>query len=451
MALLLITSLRLNAQVGEAEPPLTRILFVFDGSQSMFGRWNTGMKIKIAQRLLGEVIDSLSDRTDIQMAFRAYGHQSPVISRENRDCEDTKLEVPFGTGNADFIRKKLNEIVPKGTTPIAYSLGQSANDFPPNDNCRNIIILITDGIEECDGDPCAVSWALQKKGIILKPFVIGMGLSEDIMKQFECVGNFYDASNEAVFKNVLNIVISQAMNSTSMQVNLLDQEGRPTETDVNMTFYEQFSGAIKYNYIHTINHRGNPDTLMIDPVGKYNMVVHTIPPVALDSIELVPGIHNIVAVNAPQGYLHLKLQGRSDYKKLRCIIRQHGKMETLNVQDFNTTVKYIVGKYDIEVLSLPRLKFSVDVKQSHTNTVQIDQPGIASILLNTKGRADIFQVKDNKLVLIYTLPSNSVRETLIMQPGHYRVIYRPSSSREAAYTQEKSFKVTSGSSTQVRL
>jgi len=111
------------------------------------------LKIKIAQRLLGEVIDSLSVRPDIMMAFRAYGHQSPVISREQRDCEDTKLEVPFGTGNADFIRKKLDEIVPKGTTPIAYSLGQAANDFPPCDNCRNIIILITDGIEECDGDP----------------------------------------------------------------------------------------------------------------------------------------------------------------------------------------------------------------------------------------------------------------------------------------------------------
>jgi len=400
---------------------------------------------------LREVIDSLAYRDDIQMALRAYGHQSPVISREQRDCEDSKLEVPFGPDNTKAILKKLDDIVPKGTTPIAYSLGQSANDFPECDNCRNIIILITDGIEECDGDPCAVSWALQKKGIILKPFVIGMGLSVDVMKQFECVGNFYDASNEEVFKNVLNIVISQAMNSTSIQVNLLDTKGRPTETDVNMTFYEQYSGQIKYNYVHTINHRGNPDTLMIDPMGKYNLVVHTIPPVTLDSIELIPGIHNIVALDAPQGQLHLKMLGRSDYKKLRTIVRQHGKMETLNVQDFNTTTKYIVGKYDLEVLSLPRLKFSVEVKQSHTNTVEIEQPGIASILLTTKGRADIFLEEDNKLKLIYTMPANSVRETLVMQPGRYRLIYRPASSRESAYTTEKRFKVSSGSSTQVRL
>ena len=37
------------------------------------------------------------------------------------------------------------------------------------------MILITDGIEECGGDH-AISIALQKKGIVLKPFVIGVGL-----------------------------------------------------------------------------------------------------------------------------------------------------------------------------------------------------------------------------------------------------------------------------------
>ena len=75
----------------------------------MYGRWNSGMKIKIAQRLLSEVIDSLAYRDDIQMALRAYGHQSPVISREQRDCEDSKLEVPFGPNNTKAILKKLEQ------------------------------------------------------------------------------------------------------------------------------------------------------------------------------------------------------------------------------------------------------------------------------------------------------------------------------------------------------
>ena len=44
-------------------------------------------------------------------------------------------------------------------------------------------------------------------------------------KTFECVGNYYDAADEATFKNVINIVISQAMNTSTAQVNLLDKNG----------------------------------------------------------------------------------------------------------------------------------------------------------------------------------------------------------------------------------
>ncbi|MBI2271293.1 MAG: VWA domain-containing protein [Bacteroidetes bacterium] len=253
-----------------AEKPTTRILFVFDASYSMFGQWQSGMKMDIAKRMLGEFVDSLKSYDHLEIAFRAYGHQHSL--RPQRDCKDTKLEVPFSSdlrGNITAIKRKLSDIVPRGTTPIAYTLEQCGDDFPSagSPNVRNIIILITDGIEECDGDPCAVSLMLQKKGIILKPFVIGVGLDENFKNAFGCIGKFYDASNEESFKNILNIVISQALNNTTAQVNLLDQIGKPSETDVNMTFYDEHSGVIRYNYIHTINNKGVPDTLIIDPKG----------------------------------------------------------------------------------------------------------------------------------------------------------------------------------------
>ncbi|MGQ0829363.1 MAG: vWA domain-containing protein [Bacteroidota bacterium] len=292
---------------------LTRIEFVFDASYSMFGQWQSDMKMDLAKKILTEFLDSIqkADNPNLELAFRCYGHQVPL--RPERSCTDTKLEVPFGRSNvtALAIKNRLKTIVPKGTTPIAYTLEQCGPDFPTasSANVRNIIILITDGIEECEGDPCAVSLALQKKGIVLKPFVIGIGLDQSYMNSFGCIGKFYDASNETSFKNILNIVISQALNSTTVQVNLNDQIGRPTETDVNMTFYDEQSGVIRYNYMHTINHKGVPDTLTIDPIGTYKMVVHTIPPVEKTGIELVPGKHNIIAVDAPQGYINLKMSG----------------------------------------------------------------------------------------------------------------------------------------------
>ncbi len=440
-----------QVQVKEKEipKPTTRILFVFDASQSMYGRWQSDMKITIAQKLLSNLLDSLKDLPDLELALRVYGHQKQYPPQ---DCDDTKLEIPFAKDNTVKIKNKLKALIPKGTTPIASSLELSANDFTPCDNCRNIIVLITDGIEECGGDPCAVSKSLQKRGIMLKPFIIGIG--KDFSSAFSCVGSYFDASSEQEFHQALNIVISQALNSTTAQVNLLDTYGNPTETNVNMTFYDNFSGLVKYNFIHTLNNKGLPDTLTLDPLSTYHLVVHTIPPVEFDSISLTPGKHTIIPIDAPQGYLNLKMAGNNsnEMKNIKAIVRQGGKMETLNLQSFGETEKYIIGKYDVEVLSLPRLYINdVDIAQSSTTTVEIPQPGIAVIQMSANGYGSVYQEDDNKLKWIYNLTENTIQESLILQPGRYRVVFRTKYTTISAYTVEKSFKVASGTSISVKL
>lgn len=428
--------------------PLTRILFVFDGSQSMMGRWESGQKITIARNLLINLVDSLQNVENVQLALRVYGHQSVVPPQ---DCGDTRLEVPFGYNNGNEIKQKLFKIDPKGTTPIARSLELSGGDFPTCTDCRNIIILITDGIEACDGDPCAVSMALQEKGIVLKPFVIGIGLDMEFKKTFECVGQYYDATNETRFREVLGVVISQALNNTTAQVNLLDINNQPTETNVNMTFFDQNTGRIKHNYIHTINNRGNPDTLIFDPLITYKMVVHTIPPVSVDSFKIIPGKHKIIAVDAPQGSLILKTAG-SQFQQISTIIRKKGDMKTLNVQEINRKENYIVGKYDIEVLTLPRIYVEdVEIKQSYTTTIEIPQPGMATFLLGAVGYGSVYVEKDNKLEWVCNLREDLTSETINLQPGRYRVVYRAKNAKETLYTIEKSFQINSGRSTALRL
>ena len=448
----------MSCVLSSAQPtkPLTRIEFVFDASFSMFGHWQSGMKMDIAKKMLVDFLDSIKGVPNLEVALRIYGHQVPL--RPERSCTDTKLEVPFSSdlrASVIAIKNRMKTIVPKGTTPIAYSLEQCGADFPApsNPNLRNIIILITDGIEECDGDPCAVSLALQKKGIILKPFVIGIGLDQTYLNSFGCIGKFYDASSESSFKNILNIVISQALNNTTVQVNLNDQIGRPTETDVDMTFYDDQSGIIRYNYMHTINNKGVPDTIILDPIGTYKMVVHTIPPVEKKGIELTPGKNNIIAVDAPQGYINLKMSGSADYtKNLNCIIRKNGEMQTLHVQNFNTTEKYIIGKYDLEILTLPRIKLDkVDVAQSKTTFIEIPQSGSVTISKPSEGPGSLYLEENNKMVWVCNLNSSLTQETIALQPGRYRAEYRPKNAREAIYSIEKSFKIDSGVSTPIKL
>lgn len=439
---------KLSAQ-GEVQK--TRILFVLDGSQSMYARWENGQKMQIATRLLRKLVDSLKTAENVEVALRAYGHQYNVTAT-GRNCKDTKLEVPFGPKNHEKIKERLQTIRPKGTTLIAYSLEQAANDFPSCSNCRNVIILITDGIEECDGDPCAVSLALQKQGVILKPFVIGLGLDPSVMDAFKCVGNFYDAKDEATFTQVLGIVISQALNNTSTQVNLLDELNRPTETNVPMTFYDHFSKQVRYNFVHTLNSRGNPDTIPIDPLGTYDLVVHTIPQVKKEDIDIVPGKHNVIAVDAPQGDLELNMGGYNEYKDLKALVRRSGSNDILVVQNFDEQQRYLTGKYDLEILTLPRTHVKdVNIAQSRTTNVEIPQAGIVTVSTSTKGIGSIFLEDGEELVWVCNLNNLNTRETVVLQPGYYRVVFRPLNAKQSIYTKEKSFRITSGQNTQVKL
>jgi Ca-activated chloride channel family protein len=437
-----------SARTPEPAKQPTRILFLFDASQSMFGRWQSDTKYEIAKKLLSQLTDSLDRIANLETALHVYGHTKKFPPQ---DCDDNKLEVPFGKANGRRIREKLESITPSGTTPIARSLEACGNDFPEGQS-RNIIILITDGIEECNGDPCAVSATLQKKGIFLKPFIIGLNLSTELQKQFECVGTFYDAATEESFTNILNVVISQALNNTTLQVNLLDVKGNPTETNVNMTFYDTFSGAIRYNFIHTMNSRGLPDTLVVDPLSIYRVVVHTLPPVQKDSVISLPGKHSIVGIDAPQGDLFLKFEGLSDYRDMQCIVRKRGSNATLHVQKFNTAQKFLIGRYDLEVLSLPRMMIDdVDISQSKTTTVQIPNPGIVTLVANGPGYGSVYVEDKNTMRWIKDMESDTSRESLVLLPGRYRVVFRAKNARESDYTIDRTFRVTSGSSQTVNL
>ena len=75
------------------ENTTTRILFIFDDSFSMYGMWGSGNKIDIAKKLMGEFLDSLQSTPKLEIALRCYGHQTPF--KPNRNCQDSKLEVPF--------------------------------------------------------------------------------------------------------------------------------------------------------------------------------------------------------------------------------------------------------------------------------------------------------------------------------------------------------------------
>jgi len=444
IGLILLSS---NLYPQKKQEPVNRILFVFDASQSMLGRWQSGRKIDIAKQLLTNITDSLKDVKNLELALRVYGHQR---SFPPQDCDDTRLEINFIPSNifAERVKGKLSMIKAKGTTPIARSLEEAAADFPI-DNSRNIVILITDGKEECGMDPCAVSRLFAKKGIILKPFVIGIGLDKSWKDKLDCVGTFFDATNERDFSNILNIVISHVVDNTTTQVNLLDSLGNPTETNVPLTFYDNFTDIIKYNFVHTMNNMGNPDTMIIDPVLRYKVVAHTIPPVESEVITIRPGEHTIIPLKTPQGKLKITIKTKEDYQ---FIVKKANHRETINVQKINNTQEYLTGYYDIELLTLPRQYFkNIRINQNQLTQLQLPSTGLANILLPANGYGGVYLNDGDKLSEIFKFNGESNQYKLTLLPGKYTVIYRSKSSKKYIYTDEKYFVIKSGKSQLIKI
>ena len=449
LIVLLFVSPVVNAQVKKTEPTVTRVLFVFDASNSMKTKHGDKTRIQGAKELFYKFIDSLSTQKNMVFALRMYGH---TVKYPPGDCKDSKLVVPFAKGNATLIKSKVSEAQPTGITPIEHSLTEAANDFPDT-KAINTIILITDGIEECEGDPCKARQKLMEKGIVVKPFIIGIGLSPEQIKTFECVGDYYDFDDTSTLTDINTIISKQKLNKTSSQVNLLDTKSLPTETNVNMTFYNTATGKYVYNYIHTLNRLNNPDTLYLDDFPTYKVVAHTIPPVESKDIKLTQGKHTIIPIDAPQGFIELKRpQGVYNYnERIKSIVRKsNSNMQTLNVQQMNTVEKYITGSYDLEILTLPRTYINaVKVEQSQTKLIELPNAGMLTVKALDNGDGCI--LKDTKKLEWVCNLNSSTSQVYYLQPGNYRIEWRSKALKGSIYTIEKKFKISSDMETKVEL
>ncbi|TSA25364.1 MAG: VWA domain-containing protein [Bacteroidetes bacterium] len=429
---------------GEVVPKtMTRILFVFDASGSMADPWQSDTKYRAAVKVLTGILDSLRGQQNLEVGLRVYGPKRAP----GPDCQDSYIMVPFGQNNFSDISRVLNDLNPGGTTPIAYSLERTVSDFTPCDHCRNVVILITDGLEACGGDPCEVSRSLQRQGIFLRPFIVGIG--KELGTHFRCMGNYFDAASERDYRRALQTIVATTLKGATAQVSLLDQHGNPTQTNVQVTLYDHATGRAKYSFIHTLNESGLPDTLKPDPLVTYDVVVQTIPPLNKEEVWIEPGQHTTITLNAPQGYLSFLSE---DGRVVPCIIRRTGSGEAIHVQPSDRVEKYLAGNYDITVLAIPRMNFNtVEIKADQGTRLRIPACGTATLKYSVPVAGSLYFMQAGDLLWVGHLRSDQPQEELQLQPGTYWIIYREQSSKRQADTKQKEFRMEPGQEIEIPL
>jgi len=215
------------------------IYIIFDSSGSMWGQLpDKSTKLTVAKKVLNDFVGG--DFAGYDLALRVYGH------RENDNCLDSELAVPFGKPEevVQPIREFVGKVNALGRTPITYSLQKALEDFGDR---SGEIILITDGVESCDADPCALIRQWRETNVKIKVHVVGFGLDEKSKDALKCLSEaagtaYQDAQSAKDLANALKKIRDKAA-SNGLILKGFDKSGK--EVPVNATLSRNDAVAYK--------------------------------------------------------------------------------------------------------------------------------------------------------------------------------------------------------------
>lgn len=181
-------------------------IIVLDASGSMWGQIDGRAKLEIAREALGTVLDGIDPATEI--GLMAYGHRS------KGDCNDIELVVPPAADTALAITDAANAMKFLGKTPLTESVRRAAAELKSTE-AKATVILITDGIETCEADPCALGAELEASGVDFTAHVVGFGLTKEEGATVACLaentgGKYIEAKDAGSLVEALKTTVAVA-------------------------------------------------------------------------------------------------------------------------------------------------------------------------------------------------------------------------------------------------
>lgn len=182
------------------------VIIVLDASGSMWGQIDGKPKMEIARDVMSEVLSNLDGKANIGVI--TYGH------RTKGDCSDIETIIPVGRVNHRTYMSVINNLSPKGKTPITNAVRKAAEELRYTEN-KATIVLVSDGLETCEADPCALARELESNGIDFTVHVIGFDLINQDTSSLRCLaeetgGQYLAADNARELGNAVGTVVAQA-------------------------------------------------------------------------------------------------------------------------------------------------------------------------------------------------------------------------------------------------
>ena len=260
----LITSTAIGCMSATAQASSTDILFILDGSGSMWGQIDKVAKITTAKDTLSRLVDDVPEGA--RVGLMTYGTQS------KESCSDFITLNEVGSTRQD-IKTSIAGITPLGKTPMALSLTLAITKLSktePTDR-QKAVVLISDGIETCDADPCSNAALSQYLGVDMKVHVVGFDVDKEAKDQLQCIakagrGQYFDAADTDGFQSAMAQVVQVAQAAEPapepVAVSAPEPEPAPTGPVITEFFRADFDGeALGENF--TIDNE-NPDNYIVE-------------------------------------------------------------------------------------------------------------------------------------------------------------------------------------------
>ena len=442
----IVILLLLCGTVQAQQPEKTRLLLIMDCSNSMWDHWQSGSKIKVTQQVLLSFLDSISRQHDVDVALRVFGHL-------NKEQFGTRLEVPFGSDNIYQLQSKIKTLVPQGGCTAAAALTDALSDFPATGSSRNLILIITDGMDDCDAEICDVARQVQLSGVVVQTFVLCIG--GNLSAHASCAGSVFPVVNEEEYSKTLYDIFRLSGKKAKVVLNMVDATGDLYETEHPVAFYDHRTGVIRQSTIYSVDSKLRPDTLLMDPLVTYDMAVFTHPPLRREAMQFSIDRPNNIDITVSEGTLKVQYSGqRPQWQQtaVDVIVRRAGSGERVAAQEVGENGQYLAGRYDVEVQTLPVTTLrGVEVRGSAATELTVPMPGML-ILSKPKGitTGAIFRLRDGQVEFATDLNPSTAGERLLLQPGQYELVLHPQQATAYNKVQTRRFVIESSQTTKIQ-
>lgn len=248
------------AMVLASSAQANSVLFVLDASGSMWGQIDGEPKISIARRVMKDLINALPQ--DIEVGLATYGHN------RKDDCSDIEILAPLGSSRASIVQA-VEALNPKGMTPLTDAIRLAANQLKGIESAASVVV-ISDGKETCDGDPCAAAAEARALGANVRIHVVGFDVTGDEAEQLTCIaekggGKYFSARNASELASALEevkIVVAQAEPAPA-------PVPAPAPAEPSVYFIDNFDGEDLEPHWEVVN--PNPDGYIVE-AGKLLLV-----------------------------------------------------------------------------------------------------------------------------------------------------------------------------------